>query len=460
MERSQQMSENTVQAPTSAPQANPMDNGFAKKLLEKTEEKPMEPMVALRNEFDNDFVTLYMNDPFLGSVSMGISKVENNKMPTAAIGAVRTRRGAEIVMYLNTEFFRSLTPEHRRGVIKHELYHYIFGHLGSRAIGDTKYAKLFNYATDLAINSIIGAKELPGFCLIPGKRPVSKDGKEDTSPYGDFIEKAPALQATDYYFEELRKIADQQGDNGNEIMIGDGTLDDHDGWQNLPKELEDEIRDKLKESLSSAVKSAEKSQRWGSVPQEIQEMLKKMISNEVDWRSILRNFLGRSRSQDRISTIKRINKKMPFVYPGTKRPTKAKFVAFIDQSGSMSDEDITLLFGELDNLAKDVVIDIYFFDTEIDHKSHMTWSKGGNKPRIRARCGGTDFNAVANFCNSRENRNKWTGVIILTDGYAPTMGAIHGAKVIQVITETGTVASCRQGDLVCQMKKEKKFKKF
>ncbi len=419
-----------------------------------------EPLVALRNEFDNDFVTLYMNDPFLGSVSMGISKVENNKLPTAAIGAVRTSRGAEVVMYLNTGFFRNLTPEHRRGVIKHELYHFIFGHLGSRAIGDTKYAKLFNYATDLAINSIIGANDLPGFALIPGKRPKSMKGVEDTSPYGDFIANAKPLEATDYYFEQLRKIADEQGDDANEIMIGDGTLDDHGGWQDLPKEVEDEIRDKLKESLGRAVRDAEKTQRWGSVPQEIQEMLKKMISNEVDWRSILRNFLGRSRSQDRISTIKRINKKMPFIYPGTKRPTKAKFVAFIDQSGSMSDEDITLLFGELDNLAKDVIVDIYFFDTEIDHNSHMTWSKGGNKPRIRARCGGTDFNAVANFCNSRENRNKWTGVIILTDGYAPTMGAIHGARVIQVITETGTMSSCRPGDLCVQMKKERKFKKF
>ena len=452
------MSEILVNTPEVQNQkANPV---FAEKLAKKMEQKPEEQFVPLRNEFDSDFVSLYLDDPFLGSVSMGISKIENNKMPTAAIGAMRTKRGLEIMMQINSDFFRGLTAVHRKGVIKHELYHFIFGHITSRAIGDTQYARLFNYATDLAINSIIGAKELPEFGLLPGRRPVDKDGKPDMSPYGDFIEKAPALQATDYYFEQLRKIVDEQGDSGNEIMIGDGTLDDHGGWQDLPKEVEDELRDKMKESLSRAVKEAEKSQRWGSVPQEIQEMLKRMLSNEVDWRSILRNFLGRSRSADRISTIKRINKKMPYVYPGTKRPTKAKFVAFIDQSGSMSDEDITLLFGELDNLAKDVVIDIYFFDTEIDTKSHMTWSKGGNKPRIRARCGGTDFNAVANFCNSRENRNKWTGVIILTDGYAPTMGAIHGARVIQVITETGTMDACRPGDLAVQMKKERKFKRI
>lgn len=439
--------------------------------LEQKDETGTKPVFIERNEFDADFAALAQEDPFLASISMSISKVCDPKVPTACIGVTPTKRGPEVVMTIGPDFFRSLIQKHRIGVQKHELYHYIFGHLGSRAIGDTKYSKLHNYATDLAINSIIGKDNLPNVVLIPGHRPIRKDNDKnsptfgqyvpDDSPYGDYIASAPPLQSTEHYFENLRRIYEENGgESQGDIVIGDGTLDDHEGWNSIPKEIEDELRDKLRDRLEKAVKDAERSQRWGSVPQEIQDMLKRMISNEVNWKSVIRSFLGRCRTAERISTIRKINKKMPYIYPGTKRPQRANFAAFIDQSGSMSDEDIELLFGELENLAKEVTIDVYFFDTEIDLNSHMVWKRGSTKPRKRMRCGGTDFNAVANFCNARENRNKWSGIIILTDGYAPKMGVIRGARVIQVITEHGTMESVRTGDLAVQMKKEKNFKRI
>jgi predicted metal-dependent peptidase len=436
-----------------------------------TEDAKDEPMFIERNEFDADFAALGQEDPFLASISMSISKICDPKVPTACIGVVPSKRGAEVVMSIGPKFFRTLNQRQRIGVQKHELYHYIFGHLGSRAIGDTKYSKLHNYATDLAINSIIGENNLPVVCLIPGKRPLMKDNDKnsptfgqylpDTSPYGDYIANAPVMQSTEHYFENLRRIYEENGgESQGDIIIGDGTLDDHSGWGSIPKEVEDELRDKLRDRLEKAVKDAERSQRWGSVPSEIQDMLKRMVSNEVNWKSVIRNFFGRCRTAERNSTIRKINKKMPYIYPGVKRPMRAKFAAFIDQSGSMSDEDIELLFGELENLANDVTLDVWFFDTEIDHNSHMVWKRGSTKPRKRMRCGGTDFNAVAQFCNSRENRNKWSGVIILTDGYAPKMGVIRGARVIQVITEHGTMDSVRSGDLAVQMKRERNFRRF
>ena len=186
-----------------------------------------------------------------------------------------------------------------------------------------------------------------------------------------------------------------------------------------------------------------------------------MLSREIDWRSVVKNFIGRCRTQERSSTIRRVNKKMPYIHPGVRRPMRAKFACFIDQSGSMSDYDISMLFGELEGFAKETELDVYHFDTEIDEGSHTVWKKSSPFPKAhRTRSGGTDFQCVANFCNKPENRGRWSGVVILTDGYAAVMGNIVGAKVLWVITEGGTKNIVRKGDLAVQMKKTRKFESY
>jgi predicted metal-dependent peptidase len=315
---------------------------------------------------------------------------------------------------------------------------------------------------DMAINSIIGKENLPEFCIIPGVRPKDKEGNEQSNPYADFIANAPLMQASDYYFEELRKIQEEQGDgDGDMSEYGIGTMDDHGGWADLPPEVQDEIRGRVEEITRKAANKADRDNSWGNISAEIQEIIRRMISRQIDWRSIVRNFVGRCRTMDRTSTIRKINKKVPYKLPGVKRQMRASFACFMDQSGSMSDEDIALLFGELEGLSQETEIDCWHFDTEIDESSHMNWKKGMGFPKVlRTRCGGTDFQAVADFCNRQENRGKWSGVIILTDGYAPVMGAINGSRVLWVITETGTMDAVRPRDLACQMSRNKQFKTY
>lgn len=312
---------------------------------------------------------------------------------------------------------------------------------------------------DLAINSIIGANRLPKICLIPGVHPLEKQKDGTMAPaqnkYAEFIATAKPLQASDYYYDELKKIRDNEGDNDESLQIifdAMGTMDSHDNWNDLDPEVAEELRDKMKDLIGRAANRADKSNQWGSVPQHIQEMIRKMLSHEVDWKSIIRNFIGRARSVDRSTTIRRINKKMPYIFPGCRRPMIANFACFMDQSGSMSDEDIGLLFAELGCLANLTKLDVYHFDTEIDEKSHTVWKKGDNTPKqLRTRCGGTDFQSIANFLNEPRNKGKWSGCIVLSDGYAPTMGATPSTKILWVVTPTGTTEHVRPGDLVCKM---------
>ena len=426
--------------------------------------------VLLRSdEFDFDFLELYMGDPFLGGVSLDITKIADPACPTAYVGIRKNGARHEVILGYSPKFMRGMSREERKGVLCHELYHVIFGHIFHRSVAKSSDQMMWNWATDLAINSIIGANRLPKIVLIPGVRPLEKqkDGsmKPASNPYADFIATAKPLQASDYYYDELKKIREEQGDDDGAMQVifdAMGTMDSHDGWNDLDPEMAEEMRDKMRDLIERASKRADRSNQWGSVPAHIQEMIRKMLSHEVDWKSIIRNFIGRARSVDRTTTIRRINKKMPYIFPGCRRPMIANFACFMDQSGSMSDEDIGMLFAELGCLANLTKLDVYHFDTEIDENSHKVWKKGDNTPQmLRTRCGGTDFQAVANFLNDAKNKNRYSGAIILTDGYAPTMGAVSGCKILWVITPTGSTEAMRPGDLVCHMKKsDGKFKTY
>lgn len=417
-------------------------------------------------EFQRLFVSILMNEPFLSTMALKINRKVDNSMPTAYVGVERDGVDLCFVLGYNSDFMRSLTREVQLGVIKHELYHLVFNHITSRGVGDKKMAKLWNIATDLAINSIIGADHLPKVCLVPGQRPLdSQTGKPAENKVADYIAKAKKMQASELYFAELKEVLEEelsQGEEAIEVALGGlGEMDDHSAWGDLPPEIEEQLREQIREIVGEAVKKCDRSNQWGSVPAEMQEYIRKMLSNEVDWRSIVKNFLGRCRTQDRLSTIKRINKKVPYAHPGVKRKTVATFACFIDQSGSVGDDDLELFFGELGSFSRETQLDVYHFDTEVDEKSHTVWRKNGPVPvPKRTRCGGTDFNAVAEFVNRQENQGKWSGIVLLTDGYAPKLGMVKGAKVLWVITESGDAKSAvRTGDLVCQMKRKKSFER-
>lgn len=442
-------------------------NYFPKNLHEAMLQKPDEKRDSERypaSEINPTLMRFIRKEPFLGSISMNISKYADYKFPTAYVGARPNGNLNEVFMGLSPKFFFYLNEHQRIGVLTHELYHMIFQHIFTRSVGEKSYQKLWNIATDLAINSIIGAENLPEICLIPGKECLDPaTGKPVENKYAEFIKKAPLMKSSDYYFEELKKIQEEEGDHNLQILIGSGldTMDDHDGWQDLPEDIQDQIKDKVRDLMEKAAKKASLEQDWGSVPSTIQEHIIKMVSKEIDWRSVVRNFMGTVRSMERISTIRKINKKMPYIHPGVRRPLKARFACFIDQSGSMSDYDIAMLFGELENFANETELDVYHFDTAIDEDSHTVWKKGRPFPKAhRTRCGGTDFQCIADFCNRKENRGRWSGVVVLTDGYAPGMGNIVGARKLWVITEHGTKSAVSKGDLVCQMKQKKQFETY
>ena len=378
---------------------------------------------------DRHLVSFLQDSPFFAELSRHITKIPTEDMPTAAVAFDQKRD--DLVLYWNPQFFASLSPREVRGVLTHEFYHLVFGHLYGRK---KTPPQLWNIATDLAINSIIldpsrtgsnhleGERQLPEFALVPGKalkHPEGRDWTEDekaSMKLAQIIAELPPMQASEWYFEKIYEKTKDDPDFGA-AMDALGSLDDHGTWESLPDEVKEYVEGKVKSVVEKAVKTADsQANGWGNMPTELVDSIRKSVSNIINWRKVLRQFVGQLVRGGRTNTMKRINKRYPYIHPGTKRGYEAKLLVAIDQSGSVSNEMLAEFFAELGSLTKKVTIDVLPFDCEAFDKDVYEWRRGAMMPAKRMRAGGTDFNAPTNLANDPKNRGRWDGMLILTDG--------------------------------------------
>jgi len=380
---------------------------------------------------DRHLISFLQDAPFFAELSRHIHKVPTRSMPTAAVAF--DEKSDEIVLYWNPDFFAGLTPWEIRGVLTHEYYHLVFGHIQSRR---KTPPKLWNVATDLAINSIIldaakrgassrleGERPLPDFALVPGVFPKHPEGREYTTEekqgmqLANIIAKLPPMMASEWYFEKIKQEAEAAGMSA-ETLVGDfGSMDDHDAWESIPEDMREYVEGKVKAMVEKATKHADsQANGWGNIPADLVEAIRKSVSNIINWRNVLRQFVGSLVRGGRSTSIKRINKRYPYIHPGVKKGYEAKLLVAIDQSGSVNNTMLAEFFAELGSLTKKVTIDVVPFDTVALDKDVYTWRKGSNVPAKRVRGGGTDFNAPTKLANDPKNRGRWDGMLIMTDG--------------------------------------------
>ena len=231
-------------------------------------------------------------------------------------------------------------------------------------------------------------------------------------------------------------------------------MDDHDGWDSLSEEERELVKGKVRQALEDAVKKCDNSGQWGSVSAGMRGTLRDMVSREIDWKAVLRNFCGMTRRANRVSSIKRLNRKYPGIHPGSQRGYTASLAIYIDQSGSVDDESLSLLFGELSNLARRVAFTVYFFDTAVDEENKFEWKKGQRVAAQRTRCGGTCFRCVTEHAN--KNKDKFDGYLILTDGEASDPGPSRLRRGWVIIPGRQMLFDLPRGDVRISMKSEAK----
>jgi predicted metal-dependent peptidase len=264
-------------------------------------------------------------------------------------------------------------------------------------------SKLWNIATDLAINShLVG--ELPDMCCMPGE-----------GPFADL----PLGKSAEYYFAALKRKQEEdpgegegQGEGQGEPGEGQGdSFDDHSGWSEGAGAAQDIAKERLKDAVKKAATEAQKANSWGSVGASCRKDILDRIATKIDWRKVLRYFIKTSQRANRTRTVKRLNKRYPYIHSGSKVRRQAKIAISIDQSGSVDDGMLAAFFSELNKLSELAEFTVIPFDTDVAEDKVYIWKRGEKKKWERVLCGGTCFDAPTKYVNARP----FDGHIILTD---------------------------------------------
>lgn len=460
------------------------------------------PVEYLHSEDDGVFnvekhlIPFLNKNPFFAEVSVNIRKYAtfDQRVPTAMVSFNLITK--EIVMAYNPEWLGRQKPYQIQGVLAHEFYHVVLGHLNNRVF---PLRLLGNIATDCANNSMIveytqvpkGEEALPQEGIIPGRKPdwpdepiiiktteaqqaagypaeiryeKTPEQKAALEVFGDVIKNLPKLRSSEEYYSILYDIAKREkskqdknkGNKGvpipgqggapgpgtqppgsdsmppgsggtiwDDLLADDqqqtgnstGTMDNHDFWDQVPDDMKDMLKNKIEQIVKNAVQRADQQQQgWGNIPSELQHAIRKSVESVVDWRAVLKQFVGSISRGERSTSIKKINRRYPYVHPGVRKGYTVKLLIAMDQSGSVDDEQLTAFFAELTSLTRQVDVDILPFDAGCRENEIFTWKKGTNPDIPRTRTGGTDFNAPTRLANDPKNRGRWDGMLILSDG--------------------------------------------
>ena len=389
---------------------------------------------------------LLMDQPFFAALSRRVDK-RVGPIPTAGVRV--NPETAQFEMIYNPTFFEGLTDVERAGVLKHEFYHLIFEHVTGRMPEEVKnnaaLAKKWNFATDLAINShLVG--QLPEGCLMPGEGPFEDlpKGKsaewywanlpEDPGGKGEEEGEGGQGQGDDEgegqggsgagdeegdgegQGEEEGEGKEKKNGKGGKGVPDDGILDDHSGWGDCPPAAQEIAKERLKEAVRKAAEEATKAGSWGDIGSDCRkDITDRLLTTKVDWKNVLRYFIKTSQVANRKSTIKRINKRYPYIHPGRKQTRTAKIAVSVDQSGSVDDSMLQAFFAELNKLATLAEFTVVPFDTDVAKDKVFVWKKGDKRKWERVMCGGTCFNAPTKYVNE----GQFDGHIVLTDMCAP-----------------------------------------
>ena len=412
---------------------------------------------AQKFSLDVHLIRVMLDEPFYAGVLRGVSYTKTESIPTAGVLA----KDGDVHMWWNPKFLAGLTPNQVKGLIKHEAMHLALEHTTSRRM--TPHI-IHNYATDLAINSDIPKNELPEGGLIPGEEfaeltaeQSEKMGPEAVARYHRVSAKIasfPKGESSEWYFTKLMEDPEvskdiQEGNDGEGSGLPGG-MDDHDGWGEMSEEDKELLKGKIAKAVEDAVKECDRSGRWGSVSSQMRSKLRELIATDVDWRSVLKKFCGMSRRGTRSTSWTRLNKKYAGLTAGVKRGYTSSIAVYIDQSGSVSNNDLEVAFANLRNLAKRTEFTTFHFDTSVDTDSETPWRSGKTPEVHRTRCGGTDFECVTKHAN--QNKHRFDGYIIITDGEAGKPSPSRLKRGWLLVPNTNLLFSADNRDFVMNMK--------
>jgi predicted metal-dependent peptidase len=369
-------------------------------------------------------IALLLKEPFYAHFFACLNKEvvdPPSPLETLAVGL----KYKNFVLYINSAFWTKvlIAPQHRYGVLKHEVLHLVFKHLLVDEPNADRH--LLNIAMDLVVNQCIDRVQLP---------------KESI-----FLETFPELnlaahQTYYYYYDALKQLAaddknsSQAAQNLRAIGRQSHGLERHELWGEIFSQdnLEKGVLEAQIENLIRISHQKTPIKSWSNMPGGIQEYLKNILFKPqplVQWRMVMQLFTESSKRTFIKNTLKRVSKRFGTV-PGIKIKRRQRFLVAIDTSGSVGIEDIELFFAEIYHLWRTgSEIDVMECDTAIQ----PPYAYKGMPPQYITGRGGTHFDPPIEYAN----KQAYDGLIYFTDGYAAAPTVAARFPILWVITESG-----------------------
>lgn len=197
---------------------------------------------------------------------------------------------------------------------------------------------------------------------------------------------------------------------------GAGALSDYDlSAINESAELwqEDES---AQNQIDDKIKKAEIENGWGETGGNLVRTLQEQTDFSFDYRRALTKFRANIVSVNRRLTRMKPSRRYGFSAMGSRYERKADILIAVDVSGSITDESFTRFYHAIKNFFFLKIIeniDLIFFDVNLKNTSPIKFSKNLKLAEIQGR-GGTNFQPPIDYF--LENRSRYSGMIIFTDG--------------------------------------------
>jgi predicted metal-dependent peptidase len=350
---------------------------------------------------------LVLEQPFFGSLILGLKMVPSKRFPTMAVD------GRSI--FYNPAFVDAISYDELIGTLIHEVEHVALGHPWRRDLRDHRG---WNIACDLAINGDIRKDgfKLPAGVLYPDKEQEGKSAEWifERLPQQQ-QQQGQSQQKGDGKSGDSRAQGGSHGGGGDSCSHGpfDDVLDaptdsDEDGD---PPPNEQEWKDRVMVAMTQA-------KLQGNMPGCMERMVEQAMRPRLDLRSLLLRFFTERAASD--YTWMKPNSRYAaqgLYLPGLHEHSLGEVAVMVDTSGSVDDVSLQYARGILESVIDEchpAGVTLYFVDTEVAHVERLekgdplTWTpKGG---------GGTDFRSF--FAQVDKGEIEPACVVCITDLYA------------------------------------------
>ena len=297
---------------------------------------------------------------FLSTIIFSLKHIFTTDVLTAGVDG--------ITMFINPDFFMSLTPEERIFLMCHEGEHVALDHI-NRGMDLDKVK--FNKAADYVIN--YGLVE-QGYAFIEG-------GLLDKQYADMFTEQVYLL------------LPDEPEDSTYDLDI-----------MAVPGGTKEEKKENIKKIESAIIRAATQSKAGGdppgTIPGEVQVYLDELLNPVLPWTTLLQNYMTSYNNEDTSWNVpNRRYLSQGYYLPGSQNPSLGNIAVAVDTSGSVSDEEFKTFISEIEDIRTSLnpdTLTILDFDTEIKNVHILESTDNIASVKFYGR-GGTDLEPVMEY---------------------------------------------------------------